>query len=119
MGVKYYTEEASGALRERFETEVLGWPEVTHRLMFGCPSYQAAGHLFAFLVDEGVVITQLRQAEREKLAERCELSDFEVGERVVERWVRARVESERDLGYVLSYVKKSYEIAMARAHGKV
>ncbi|MFP4344101.1 MAG: luciferase family protein [Anaerolineales bacterium] len=117
--MNYYTEEASRALRESFEAEVLSWPEVTHRLMFGCPSYQAAGHLFAFLVDGGVVITQLRQADRETLAERCELSDFEVGERVVERWVRAQVENERDLGYVLSYVKKSYEIAMARAQGRV
>ncbi|MGC9357374.1 MAG: luciferase family protein [Anaerolineae bacterium] len=112
--MKYYSEEVSGELRERFEGEVLDWPEVTKRLMFGCPSYQAAGHLFAFLVDRGVVLTQLRQAERETLQERYALSEFEVGERTLHHWIQIPVKSERDLGYVMHFVRRSYERALSQ-----
>jgi len=83
--------------------------------MLGCPSYQAAGCLFAFLVDGGVVITHLRQADRERLSEYCAIEPFEAGERTIERWGRVTVESERDLRYVLPYVRKSYEEALERA----
>ncbi len=110
--MKFYSEETSGAFRERFEQEVLTWPQVTSRPMFDCPSYQAAGHLFAFLVDGGVVLTQLRKAERETLAKRYTLSSFEVGERTLDHWIKVPVESDRDLSYLMPFVRRSYERAL-------
>ena len=57
--MKLYSEEEAGRVRLRFEEEVLGWLEVTTKKMFGCPGYQGAGNLFAFLVTQGAVLTKL------------------------------------------------------------
>jgi len=113
--MKYYTEAADPGLRERLEEELLSWPKVNKRMMFGCPSYQAAGRLFAFLVDAGVVITHLRKADRTVLAQHCEIEPFQAGERTIERWGQITVNDERDLRYVLPYVRRSYEEALGRA----
>jgi len=113
--MKYYTEAADPELRERLEEELLSWPKASKRTMFGCPSYQAAGRLFAFLVDAGVVITHLRTADRETLSQHCEIEPFQAGERTIERWGQVAVNDERDLRYVLPYVRKSYEEALNRA----
>jgi hypothetical protein len=113
--MRYYTEVANRELRERFEAAVLDWPKVTMRIMFGCPSYQVAGRLFAFLVDAGVVITHLRKADREALSQHCQIEEFQAGERTIARWGQVTVENERDLRYVLPYVRKSYEEALGRA----
>ena len=113
--MKYYDEESTGALRERFEGEVLHWPEVTTRLMFGCPSYQVKERLFAFLVTGGIVMTQLLQADRDALGRWRELEEFTAGERVMKKWVKVSVEGVRELSYLLPYVRKSYERAIARA----
>ncbi len=113
--MKYYTQAADQSLRPPFEAEVLTWPKVTTRTMFGCPSYQVAGRLFAFLVDAGVVITHLRKADREVLSRHCEIEDFQAGERTIARWGQVTVKDERDLRYVLPYVRKSYKEALDRA----
>lgn len=111
----HYSEESSKELRELFELEVLHWPQVTTRRMFGCPSYQVEGRLFAFLVDEGIVLTQLRQAEREALGEHQLTAEFQTGDRPIQHWIQVTVVNKRDLGYVMPFVRKSYEIALARA----
>jgi hypothetical protein len=112
--LQYYTDAAAPEIRKAFEEEVLRWPEVTTRPMFGCPSYQAAGRLFAFLVDEGIVITQLLKAERDALARRHELGEFKAGERVIGGWARVTVGNPRELAQVLSYVRASYERVLDR-----
>ncbi len=55
--MKLYAEEEARRTRLRFEEEVLDWPEVTTKKMFGCPGYQAAGTLFAILITRGLVMT--------------------------------------------------------------
>lgn len=110
--MRYYTENASQELRKQFELDVLSWSRVSTRPMFGCPSYQVAGRLFAFLVDEGVVITHVRKADREALSERFTVTDFQAGERVIERWAQVEIDDRRDLAYVIPYVRKSYEEAL-------
>ena len=85
--MQYYSEEEARELRAAFEKEVLTWPKVTTRRMFGCPAYVADGRLFAFLVIEGVVITQLRLKEKQTLAQDNQTEAFKAGERVIERWV--------------------------------
>lgn len=47
--------------------------------MVGCFSDQANGHLLAFLVTHGVVITHLADAEREALASHQAATTFQAG----------------------------------------
>ena len=110
----YYTEEEGGALREAFEDRVLVWKKVETRTMFGCPAYVAEGKLFAFLVGDGVVITQIRKRDREALAEIFDTEPFTAGEREIERWQRVHLESVERLSRVIPYVKKSYQLVLNR-----
>lgn len=109
----YYTEEEGHALREAFEREVLVWRRVETRLMFGCPAYVAEGKLFAFLVSDGIVITQIRKRDRVTLAEDFYTEPFTAGEREIERWQKVRLGSIERLSRVLPYVKKSYELVLS------
>ncbi len=112
--MEFYNEARDGALREVIEGEVLTWPQVGVRRMFGCPAYVADGRLFAFLVTGGLVITQLRKAERAMLAERYETEPFKVGEREIERWIRVHIPTLNLVDYALHFVRRSYEIALAQ-----
>ncbi len=115
--VSYYSEVEMAELRRLFELEVLHWPKVTVRAMFGCPSYQVDGRLFAFLVTGGVVITQLMQVDRDALRQQYQVSDFKAGERVLKYWIQVSLLEKRQLGYILPYVRRSYERALARTLG--
>ena len=110
----YYVEDDARALRQAFEKEVLLWPQVTTRRMFGCPAYVADGRLFAFLVTEGVVITQLRRKEIQTLGEDNAIEPFKAGERVIERWTKVFVADPAAIGRIMSFVRKSYQAAMER-----
>ena len=112
--MKYYSEETSKLLRLGFEEKVLRWPQVSTKRMFGCPSYQANGKLFAFLVTNGVVITQLSQADRDKIS-RQRHAIFQGGKRIVQDWLRLPIENGIDLGRVMPFVRKSYDSALRKA----
>lgn len=115
--MSYYSEAEMVELRRLFELEILSWPRVTARTMFGCPSYQVDGRLFAFLVTGGVVLTQLMLADREALRRQYEVAEFKAGERVLAHWIQVLLPDRRQLGYLLPYVRKSYERALARTLG--
>jgi hypothetical protein len=110
--MQYYVEEKGKALREAFEAKVLHWPMVSSRLMFGCPAYLADGKLFAFLVTDGVVITQVRKRDREALSERFTTEAFKAGEREIVRWVQVTLEEVSHLDHVMRMVKKSYDTVL-------
>ncbi len=110
--MRYYSEEATKDLRAEFEEEVLRWPQVTEKRMFGCPCYQANGKLFAFLVTNGVVITQPGPSDKEALSRRFHAGPFREGRRVVRGWLRLSVENKRDLGRIMPFVSKSYQEAL-------
>ncbi|MEA3310194.1 MAG: hypothetical protein U9Q70_11885 [Chloroflexota bacterium] len=116
--MKYYSEEKSTKLREAFEAEVLQWPNVTKRPMFGCPSYQVQDYLFAFLVDTGVVITHLYKTEREILSRRFQVDAFQAGERTLPRWGLVKIQQREELSFVIPFVQRSYEEALHRAQGE-
>ncbi len=113
--MRYYSEKAMKDLRSGFEGKVLRWPQVNTRKMFGCPSYQANGTLFAFFVTDGVVITQLGRAEREVLPLQSHATTFQTGKKVVQSWVRLFIEKKRDLDRIMPFVRKSYEPALRKA----
>ena len=54
--MKWYSEEETKELREAFEKEILKWPQVDFKKMFGCPCYLANGKMFAGMVTKGIVL---------------------------------------------------------------
>lgn len=106
----YYTETEGKPLRELFEAQVLSWPKVTMRWMFGCPAYLVDGKLFAFLLSQGVVITQIRKRDREAFAGLYETEPFKAGEREIERWLQVNLGDDRTyFDRVMALVRKSYD----------
>ena len=65
--MKWYIEEETKELREAFEKEILQWPQVNCKRMFGCPCYLANGKMFAGLVTKGLILTKLNDSEKEEL----------------------------------------------------
>ena len=106
--MKWYIEEQTKELREVFEKEVLAWPQVDHKKMFGCPCYLANGSMFAGLVTKGVVITKLTDEEKQELSKFKEVGPFVAGSKVIKSWVQINLEP-NEFPKVLPYVKKSYE----------
>ncbi|MEE9592131.1 MAG: hypothetical protein V3W28_00945 [Thermoplasmata archaeon] len=110
--MKLYSEEAAGRVRLRFEREVLGWPEVTTKKMFGSPGYQAAGNLFAFLVTQGVVLTKLSPETQATLRAKHPTEAFGTGDRVVKKWGIALTNEGTDWDGLIPFVKESYQAAL-------
>lgn len=77
--MKYYSEAETKDLRFALEKEILSWPQVSTKKMFGCPCYKVRGSLFAFLVTKGIVITHLEQIDREELSGKYKTSFFKLG----------------------------------------
>ena len=109
--MKWYVEEETRELRESFEKDVLKWPKVASKKMFGCPCYLANGKMFAGLVTKGIVITKLSILEREELEKIQETKPFVTGGRTIKKRVRLNLDP-KDLEKIMPYVKKSYERAM-------
>jgi len=110
--MKYYEESETAEIRELFEKEVMGWSRITQRSMFGCPTYLADGKLFAFLVTNGIVITQIRLKDREALSEVFETAPFKVGEREIERWFVVTITQPEKIKRIMRLVRKSYQFAL-------
>lgn len=112
--MKLFSEEESGRLRRTFEAEVLGWPGVRAKKMFGCPSYLVGDELFAVLVTRGVVLTRLGEEDRRELASRAPSGPFRARGRTVAKWEQTEVRDDADLSRIMPFVRKSYE-AVGRA----
>ena len=111
--MQYYSEQRTKNLRLALEGEILDWPKVKTKKMFGCPAYQAEGKLFVFLVTNGIVITKLSEAELEALSSQVERIPFQAGKRTMKSWARISImEPENELDRIVSFVRKSYESAL-------
>jgi len=108
----YYSEDKGRELREAFEERTLHWPMVTVRRMYGCPAYLADGKLFAFLVTDGVVITQIGKRDRESAASAFATALFKAGEREIGRWLIITLEDVKQLNRLMRLVKNSYETVL-------
>ncbi len=111
--MQYFDEERGETLRTAFESLVLDWPGVTAKTMFGCPSYQADGTLFAVLVTDGVALTRLPADRRDALDAAYETGPFQARDRTVTKWVQVAVADVTDLDALEPYVRASYETALA------
>ncbi len=112
--VKYYSEDDAKNMRLAFEERILRWPKVNSKKMFGCPSYKAENRLFAFLVTEGIVMTQLNQADREEVSRKYATASFQDGKRRVKNWVKVIIENKKDIDQIIPFVRKSYENALQK-----
>ena len=108
---KYYTENRMGSIRERLEKEVLGWPRVSTKRMFGCPSYLTDGRLFALVVDGGIVLTSMSEQDLEKLKLQHKVEPFRAGGRTIARWALLALEAEEDVTQLIPWVRRSYASA--------
>jgi hypothetical protein len=109
--LKWYIEEETKELRKALEAEILSWPNVDYKKMFGCPCYLANGKMFVGLVTKGIVITKLNNTEKEELKKLREIKPFKAGDKTINSWVHMDLE-QKDLKQVMPYVKKSYERAL-------
>jgi hypothetical protein len=109
---KYYTDQSMQNLRAVFEKVVLQWPQVRAKKMFGCPCYQAGGKLFALLVNNGVALTHLPENEREALALKTLVTNFQANEKSIPAWPVARFENKADLSMLLPFIQASYQSAL-------
>ena len=110
--MNYYEESETVELRTAFEKVVMGWSRITKRTMFGCPAYLADGKLFAFLVTQGIVITQIRLRDRKAISEVFETESFKAGEREIERWLKVTIDKPVKIQRVMRLVRKSYHFAL-------
>ncbi len=110
--MKYYSEEDMKDTRLFLEDNILNWPKVTTKKMFGCPCYKADEKLFAFIVTKGVVLTKLTESDRNDLATKLQITPFQAGTRTVKSWARISVEDNKSIDQIMPYVKKSYENAL-------
>jgi predicted DNA-binding protein (MmcQ/YjbR family) len=97
-------------LRVRLEKEVLSWPDVTTKKMYGCPCYKHHEKLFAFLVTDGVVLIKVSEQDKIKLSKEFEVKPFQAGEkRIMYHWPQIRVNTPSDLEKILPFIKNSYD----------
>jgi hypothetical protein len=106
--MQYYNEEKMHDLRLRIETEVLSWPDVTTRKMYGCPCYKNKEKLFAFLVTDGVVLTKLSEKDKVKLSKEFTVKPFQAGKRTMSKWPQISVDATSDVEKMIPFIKSSY-----------
>jgi hypothetical protein len=108
---KYFSEDVGGASRDAVEEVVLGWPEVTAGKMFGCPSYRAAGTLFVFVTDEGVVLTKLSEDERARADEELDAEVFVGHQGDIDKWRVVKMDG-ADASPLAPFLRMAYERAL-------
>ena len=109
--MKGYNEEETKELREAFENEILSWPHVEFKKMFGCPCYLANGKMFAGTITNGIIITKLTSLEKEELKKIKKNKPFVAGDKIIKSWVNVELEP-RDLKELMPFVKISYDRAI-------
>jgi predicted DNA-binding protein (MmcQ/YjbR family) len=106
--MQYYNEEKMKNLRARIEKEVLRWPDVTTKKMYGCPCYKYKDKLFAFLVTDGVVLTKASPQDKIQLSQEFEIKPFHASTRTMKGWPQIPIDEKSDLEKILIFIKNSY-----------
>jgi hypothetical protein len=106
--MQYYNEERMYHLRFRLEKEILSWPHVTTKKMYGCPCYKYNDKLFAFLVTDGVVLTKASEQDKMKLSKEFTIKPFHAATRTMKGWPQIPVDETSDLKKIILFIKNSY-----------
>ena len=110
----YYDPAMGAPVQAALDALVADWSEVTERVMFGCPSYLAAGTPFAVLVTGGLALTRLPDAARTDLETDFETCPFQAGDRTISRWVQVTVDDPATVADLEPFVRASYETALVQ-----
>ena len=106
--MQYYNEEKMQSLRLKIEKEILTWPDVNTKKMYGCPCYKYKEKLFAFLVTDGVVLTKLSEKDKMKLSKEFKIKPFQASTRTMKGWPQIPVGETSELVKIIPFIKKSY-----------
>ncbi len=109
--MQYYNEEKMKNIRVKLEKEILGWPDVSTKKMYGCPCYKYNQKLFAFLVTDGVVLTKADDQDKEKLTKDFKVKPFQVATRTMKGWPQIPLDVTSDVKKIIPYIKNSYHHA--------
>jgi hypothetical protein len=107
-----YEQEKMHSVRSRLEKDLLGWPGVTTKTLFGNPAYVVNGRIFVVLVTDGIVLARLGSIEREEVS--SQFRTFSVTGRsgaVIKSWIGVSVLPTDELSPFLPYIRKSYDTA--------
>jgi hypothetical protein len=107
--MQYYNEEKMKSFRLRIEQEVLSWPSVSTKKMYGCPCYKYKEKLFAFLVTDGVVLTKASEQDKISLSEEFESKPFKAATRTMKGWPQIPLDETSDLKKIMPFIKNSYD----------
>ena len=107
--MKYYNEEKMHNLRLNIEKEILSWPNVTTKKMYGCPCYKNKEKLFAFLVTDGIVLTKVTEQDKMKLSKEFKIKPFQASTRIMEGWPQIPFNETSDLDKIIPFIKNSYD----------
>ncbi|KYK23906.1 hypothetical protein AYK25_00625 [Thermoplasmatales archaeon SM1-50] len=69
--------------RLKIDNEILNWPDVTTKKIYGCPCYKYKDKLFAFLVTDGVVLTNVNEQDKTKLSKEFKIKPFQSATRTM------------------------------------
>ena len=111
--MQYYNEEKMKNFRVRIEKEILNWPDVTTKKMYGCPCYKYKDKLFAFLVTDGVVLTKSSEKDKIKLSKEFTIKPFQASTRTMKGWPQIPVDETSDLDKIILFIKNSYSQSKA------
>jgi hypothetical protein len=106
--MQYYNEERMYNFRLRLEKEILSWPHVTTKKMYGCPCYKYNDKLFAFMVTNGVVLTKASEQDKMKLSKEFTIKSFQAATRTMKSWPQIPVDETSDLKKIIPFIKNSY-----------
>ena len=107
--MKFYDEERMRGVRARFDEGVKDWDAVTSKEMMGCLCYLRGKRFFAFLVTDGVVLTRLGDADRERAYGRPGARPFEMAGKKASKWVQVPVRGPAEVKALMPLVRASYD----------
>jgi hypothetical protein len=111
VALVYSTRTDPEGLGTAVDALVSGWPGVSRKTTFGCPSYLADGVLFAVVSEQGLSLTRLSDAQRAALGRSLPVEPFDAGGRTVRRWATVPVDA-GSLGPVATALRQSYDAAI-------
>lgn len=109
---RYYDETSMGRVRMDLERRVNTWPRVRPGQMFGCPCFYADDKMFVFVATGGVVLSQLDEGDRGRVAKEFGAGPFApTPGRAATKWSHVPTSTPEDLEPLMPWIRKSYEAA--------
>ncbi len=91
----------------KVKEELLSWPGVTTRRMFGCDTFFAGPKMFAFLLSDGLVVKAAPE-ERDSLLARPNVEPMRMGNGVrFGDWLKVAIEQEADFDLAIDLAGRS------------